>query len=89
MDFLVLGFFAALALFILFYKMGLKHFVRFHILVDIVGGMVFYAAYVGSFSGMSTAVAAAIWFSIMMSFTRYFVKPAQYNLSNPLKRKSA
>ena len=73
MTILTISFLTALAFFILMLKMGIRKFTNHSVLTDVVisGGLTI--MFVGTFTGMATALTAGIFISLMLAISKAFI----------------
>lgn len=73
MTILTIAFLTALAFFILMMKMGIRKFTNHSVLTDVIisGGLTI--MFVGTFTGMATALTAGIFISLMLAISKAFI----------------
>ncbi len=74
MTILTVGLLTAIAIFILLMKMGIRNFTNHSILTDVIisGGLTI--MFIGTFTGMATALTAGIFVSLMLWIAKLFNK---------------
>ncbi len=74
MTILTVGLLTAIAIFILLMKMGIRKFTNHSILTDVIisGGLTI--MFIGTFTGMATALTAGIFVSLMLWIAKLFNK---------------
>ncbi len=74
MTILTVGLLTAIAIFILLMKMGIRKFTNHSILTDVIisGGLTI--MFIGTFTGMATALTAGIFVSLMLWVAKLFSK---------------
>ncbi len=77
MDILFLAFLTAIAFMILMYKAGIRRFTKHSVMTDVVVSGVLTILFVGTFSGMATALVAGIFVSLMLSISKWIFGAAK------------
>lgn len=79
MTYLIISSVAALAIFILFVKLGLKYVIRYDLYIDIAVTLLLIYMFKGTLTGMIAATFAGCIFSLLMLISKLFVKPYEPN----------
>lgn len=74
---------AALAIFILFAKIGLKYVIAYDVYVDIAVTVLLIYMFKGTLTGMIAATFAGCIFSLLMLVSKLFVKPYKLEETDP------
>ena len=74
MSIITIAFLTALAFYILMVKIGIRKFTKHSVLTDVIisGGLT--VMFLGTFSGMATALTAGIFISMMLAISKLFIK---------------
>jgi len=74
MTILTVALLTALAFFILMMKIGIRKFTKHSVLTDVIisGGLTI--MFLGTFTGMATALTAGIFISLMLAVSKLFIK---------------
>lgn len=72
MDIITISFLTAIAIFILLMKLGIRKFTNHSVLTDVIvsGGLTI--LFIGTFTGMATALTAGIFISIMLYIAKMY-----------------
>lgn len=87
MAFIIAGFFTALGLLIIIFKLGLRRVLYWEVPIDILLTLGIPFAFAGTFSGMMTAIFAGIFVSIALRAARLWFRIDDPDLIAALKNK--
>lgn len=74
MDIVVIAFLTAIGFFIIMVKIGLRKFLKFGAMTDLVITGIITVLFIGTFSGMVTGIIAGIFISFFLSFAKLISK---------------